>query len=152
MIKKYTGYVDFGRWQRRLNQLLDEMSRLGPDLTLWPEGTWHPPVDIFENRNEVVVVVEVPGVKRSDISLSLSHNALVIAGRKEEERPAESQARFLCLERSYGEFRRVVTLATAVDPAHGEARLENGILTVHLKKISDARKAEHPIQIHDPSQ
>ena len=147
MIKRYSGYLDFDRWQRRVSQLLDDLSRVAPELSLSTAGAWHPPVDIFENRDEVIVVVEVPGVKGPGISVTLQHNTLLISGKKEEEHPAEQEARFLCLERNYGEFRRVVPLAAVVDPKRGAADLRDGVLTIRLKKIIDSRRTEHRIAV-----
>lgn len=147
MIKRYTAYVDFDRLQRELNQLLEELSRLGPDIATWSSGKWHPTVDVFETKDEVVVMVELPGVRQEDVSVILKHNVLVISGRKCEDSSPENNARFLCLERNYGEFRRVVSLASVVDPQNGKALLKSGILTIRLAKIVDSRKSEYHIKV-----
>jgi HSP20 family protein len=152
MIKKYITYLDFHRLQEEVNQLLEELTRLGPDIATWTSGSWHPSVDIFETKDEVVITVEVPGVRGSDIGVTLKHNVLMISGRKFEESPAESNIRFLCLERSYGEFRRAVPLTTIVDPQNGSAALRDGILTLRLKKIADTRKSEYHIKIKDETE
>jgi HSP20 family protein len=149
MIKKYAAYVDFERLQEELNQLLEELSRLGPDIATWSSGTWHPPVDIFETKEEVVVLIELPGVRRADTSVALKHNTLVISGKKYEDNSTENNACFLCLERSYGEFRRVVPLTRIVDPNNGRATLKDGILTIRLGKIVDSRKSEYHIRIKE---
>lgn len=149
MIKKYTAYVDFERLQRDLNQLLDELSRMGPDIATWSAGAWHPAVDIFETKDAVMVHVELPGVSRSEVAVTLKHNVLIISGKKFEDPPTENNARFLCLERSYGDFRRVVPLSPIVDPQSGSAALLDGILTVRLNKIVDSRKSEYHITIKD---
>jgi HSP20 family protein len=152
MIKKYITYLDFHRLQEEVNQLLEELTRLGPDIATWTSGAWHPCVDIFETKDEVVITVEVPGVRGSDIGVTLKHNVLMIAGRKFEEGPAEHNIQFLCLERSYGEFRRAVPLTAIVDPQNGSAILRDGILTLRLKKIADTRKSEYRIKINDETE
>jgi HSP20 family protein len=149
MIRKYAAYVDFERLQGELNQLLEELSRLGPDIATWSSGAWHPAVDIFETKEEVVVLVELPGVQRADMTVSLKHNTLIVSGRKYEEKTSESTACFLCLERNHGEFRRVVPLTTLVDPHNGGATLSHGILTIRLAKIVDSRKSEYHIRIKE---
>lgn len=147
MIKKYAAYVDFERLQKELNQLLEELSRLGPDIATWSSGAWHPPVDIFETKGEVVILVELPGVEKGDTSITLKHNTLIVSGKKREENPSENSARFLCLERNYGEFRRVVPLTALVDPQNGTATLNGGVLTIRLARIVDSRKSEYHIKI-----
>jgi HSP20 family protein len=149
MIKKYAAYVDFERLQGELNQLLDELSRLGPDIATWSSGAWHPPVDTFETKEEVVVLIELPGVRRSDVTVSLKHNTLLVSGRKFEEKTSDDNACYLCLERNHGEFRRIVPLTTLVDPHSSRATLSNGILTLRLSKIADSRKSEYPIRIKE---
>jgi HSP20 family protein len=152
MIKRYTAYVDFERLQRELNQLVEELSRLGPDIATWSSGAWHPSVDIFETKGEVIVNVELPGVRASDVAVTLKHNVLVISGRKFEETPPAPCARFLVLERSYGGFRRVVPLLAIVDPQQGTASLKNGNLTIRLAKIVESRKTEYRIKIKEDSE
>lgn len=152
MMKKFTAYVDFDRLQKEVDLLLEELARVGPDIATWSPGVWHPSVDIYETQHEVVVKVEVPGVRKSDLTVNLKHNILMITGRKLEEFPSENNACFLCLERHYGEFRRLVPLAVLVDPHSGQSSLKDGILTIRLKKIADSRKSEYHIPIaEEPS-
>ncbi len=149
MIKKYAAYVDFDRLQTDLNHLLDELSRLGPDLSTWSSGSWHPPVDIYETREEIIIHAELPGVDRNEVTVRLRQNALIITGKKSEGPPADNNAHYICLERSYGEFRRVVPLSAIVDPQTGTATLKDGMLTIRLNKMVDWRRSEYHIRIRE---
>lgn len=151
MLKKYAAYVDFERLQNDLNQLLEELARLGPDIATWTSGVWHPSVDIYETKDEVIILVELPGIRKSELSVTLKHNVLVISGKKRDESSAESNAQFLCLERSFGEFRRVLPLGGLVDPGTAKAGLKDGVLTICLAKMADSRKSEYHIHIHEES-
>lgn len=149
MMKKFTAYADFARLQKELDLLLEELAGVGPDVATWPSGVWHPAVDIYETGHEVVVKAELPGVRKSDLSLRLKRNVLIISGKKLEEAPSENNACFHCLERHYGEFRRWVPLAVWVDPRTAKSTLKNGMLTVRLKKILDSRKSEFHLPIDE---
>jgi len=99
---------------------------------------WIPSVDICEKGNEVVVEIEVPGVVRKDLKIWHYGNRIEVRGVKKETLREESK-RYLRLEREFGAFRRIIFLPTAVSSEKTAAYLENGILTVVLKK---KRRAE----------
>src|SRR5512134_2511640 len=92
---------------RRLNTLLDEA------FTGWPFGTenssvtaaWLPPVDVFENKDAVKIVAELPGVKPADVRISLENSTLSLKGEKQQV-AEESTDRVHRYERTYGQFER----------------------------------------------
>jgi len=98
------------------------------------DGVWYPPVDVYENEREVVVEVELPGIAKEDVAVVLRGGLLEIKGLKRDLPPAASTVRYHRLEREYGTFRRVVRMPAAVVPEKASATLENGILTVVLRK------------------
>jgi len=96
-----------------------------------------PSVDVYETDVEIVVQAEVPGVPRENLGVSLQRGVLTIRG-KEDRTPFED-ARAVCQERGPAEFCREVALPASLDEeAEPKAALDNGLLTIRLKKIPPA--------------
>ncbi len=104
------------------------------------------PVDVFETPEEIVIEVELPGLRREDLELSVLRDILIIEGRKPRPQPP-SDSRYLCMERSYGAFRRVVELPGAGDMQHLKARFQAGVLTVRLPRIRERRGQKRKVAI-----
>jgi HSP20 family protein len=92
-----------------------------------------PSVDIYETGEEIVVEMELPGVLEKDVKILLYPNRVEVRGFK-RELSGHQGARYLRLEREFGAFRRDVVVPGAIDPEKAYASLENGILTVVLRK------------------
>ena len=128
--------------QRMFNRLFDQSFNgwpFGEDATL--NSSWAPACDIFEDKEGIRIVAEVPGVKPEDVRLSLENNTLTIRGEKKQvsEDKTEQVHRF---ERTYGVFERSFGLPTTVDPDKVEAEYNNGLLTVSLPKVERAKPRE----------
>jgi len=113
------------------------------------DESWVPCVDISEKGNEVIVAVEIPGVAQKDITILLHSNRLEIKGVKREKR-SQSNIKYHRLEREYGTFRRFVFLPSAVVPERSRALLENGILTIILKKFRRKKEKEVVLKVQKP--
>jgi HSP20 family molecular chaperone IbpA len=103
------------------------------------------PADVSETGSEVVIEVEVPGVERRDLKVWLYSNRVEVTGFKPREQPT-ARTRFHRLEREYGAIRRVLFVPSAVRSEEAFATLENGILTITLKKLA-ARRREVQLKI-----
>ncbi len=117
-----------------MNRLFDDFFRgsaLAPFGERW--AAFSPRIDITENEQAFKVSAELPGVDQEDIDLTLSHNVLTIRGEKREETERQDESCY-CTERSYGSFRRSISLPTEVDADQIEATYQNGVLTVTLPK------------------
>jgi HSP20 family protein len=110
-------------------------------------GSWIPPVDKCQTESHVVIRVELPGVKSSDISISFKGENLRIQGVKREPVSSRKFICFFCLERSYGKFDRTLHISWVVNPRRAHARLEKGILTIELPKLKERRGAMVQIKI-----
>lgn len=113
------------------------------------DESWVPCVDIFERKGEVIVEAELPGVGEHDISILLHCNRLEIKGRKKQNQP-QDDVKYHRLEREYGRFHRYVFLPRAVVPERSRALLENGVLTVHLKKLSQRDERQVVVKVRRP--
>jgi HSP20 family protein len=119
---------------RRLLMHFEELRAFAP-----APGVWLPPVDLCELEDALLVKVELPGVRREDVRLTILDSVLKIEGRKEQ--PAASSGasgerpiRFLCLERVYGAFTRSISLKWLIDAQQVSAQLTNGVLHIRLPK------------------
>jgi HSP20 family protein len=134
---------------RRLSNVLDEAFAAWPRLD---EGNgaitsaWLPPCDVFEDKETVKIVAEVPGVRPEDVKLSLENNLLTIRGEKRQQ-AEERNERVHRYERSYGTFERSFALPSTVDPDKITATYENGVLTVIIPKVERARPREIPVRV-----
>jgi len=106
----------------------------------WPvlAHTHWPALDVAENENSYVVKAEVPGCKADDIDISVHGNMLTISGEKKQEEEKKEKG-YYHMERSYGSFRRDLTLASEVDPANIEAICKDGVLTITVPKSEKAK-------------
>jgi len=98
-----------------------------------------PTVDISEDKNEVTVNAEVPGMSEKDIELTWHNGVLRIRGEKRNEREEKKKEHYY-RECSYGSFSRDIPLGDGVDGNGAKAKYRNGVLTVKLPKTASARK------------
>ena len=89
-------------------------------------ATWLPNVDVCERPGEFIVFVEMPGVDRTDVQLSWTDGVLIISGLKRQQ-PNRGVARYFCVERSYGHFRREIAINVPVDHKKAKAALRDGL-------------------------
>ena len=98
---------------------------------------WSPALDLYESGNHLVAVVELPGMRKEDIDISLHDGTLTISGEhKRESTKGETAQR---TERYVGTFRRSITLPTRVDSSTVSATYQDGILKVTLPKAEEAK-------------
>ena len=94
---------------------------------------WNPPVDVFENGNEVVFKAELPGMNAKDIEVSFENNVLTIKGERRFEKDTKEE-NYHRVEREYGTFSRSFTVPAAVNGDKVVAEYKDGVLKVVLPK------------------
>lgn len=107
---------------------------------------WTPALDLYQNSENIVAVVELPGMRKEDIEISLQDGTLSISGERKDERSQENGA--TRTERSAGKFRRTITLPTRVDANKVSASYKDGILTVTLPKAEEAKPKQIQINLN----
>jgi len=110
------------------------------------DESWIPYVDISERENNLTVKVELPGVEQRDIAILLHNSRIEIKGIKKENL-LRGKIKYHQLEREYGSFRRFIFLPSAVVPEKAHATLENGVLTIVLKKYKRKKEKEVILKI-----
>ncbi len=128
----------------RWSNLRDELHSLleSPFLSGFGRGGqlftgWSPALDVYQSNDNIVAVVELAGMRKEDIEISLHDGTLTIGGeRKRESANGEKAERS---ERYIGTFRRSITLPTRVDANKVNASYRDGILTVTLPKAEEVK-------------
>jgi len=128
------------RWSTLRNEL-DSFFEL-PSWSSFPRAGqlftgWSPAVDLYQNTDNIVAVVELPGMRKEDIEISLHDGTLTIGGEQKREGSGNDKAERT--ERYVGTFRRSITLPTRVDASKVNATYRDGILTVTLPKAEEVR-------------
>lgn len=143
---------------RELRSLQDEMNRLfmsnysrGSEQEGFTSGAWNPHVDIFENKDQIVLEAELPGLKPEDVNISIENNVLTLHGERKFEKKDEND-NFHRVERSYGSFTRSFTLPPTVSSENANAEFENGILRLTLAKREEAKPRRIEIKAGGQSQ
>jgi HSP20 family protein len=108
-------------------------------MALWM-GTerFAPAVNVSENDEAYKVSVELAGLSKDDVDVSVQEGRLTITGEKKEETKDEDE-NYIRTERSYGSFSRSIPLPSHVDEDAVSAKFKDGVLTVELPKTGEAR-------------
>ena len=97
----------------------------------------HGSADIFETDNELTLVLEMPGVRKSDVSVDLAENRLNIEGKIDFSKYAELDP--IYTEYNIGHYKRSFELSNRVDQTGISAEMEEGVLTILLPKAEEAQ-------------
>jgi len=123
----------FGRlWDNPMNDF----------FSLTKEGSFSgiPSIDVSENKKEVTVKAEIPGMSEKDIDLTWQNGVLTIRGEKKDEKEDTGKNRYF-RECHYGSFCRSVSLGKNMEWEKAKAKYKNGILTVSVPKNQEAQKS-----------
>jgi HSP20 family molecular chaperone IbpA len=101
-----------------------------------PARYFVPNTDIFETDDALVVVMEIPGVEKKDVEVSVENDTLRVEGRIDFRKYEGLEP--LYAEYNVGHFARAFSLSNKLDQAQISAELDNGVLTLTLKKAKEA--------------
>ncbi|MGH7889811.1 MAG: Hsp20/alpha crystallin family protein [Thermodesulfobacteriota bacterium] len=136
----FHGIIDM----RRLDSLVDEF--LGQPLAEINGGFWYPAIDISEDENNIFVTAEIPGMDKENVTIRLLENVLTIGGEKKKETEHKG-INLHRVERSYGAFRRSVTLPFSAQSDKVKAVYKDGLLKITLPKTEKAKAKEISIAL-----
>ncbi len=108
---------------------------------------WMPAVDVEERENEYAVSVDIPGVDKKDVKVSVESNVLTIKGERKDVRSEDEDGTCYCSERRFGTFSRSFSLSKKIDTEKITAKHTNGVLTITLPMAEEAREREIEIQV-----
>src|SRR5215218_8320501 len=137
-ITRYDPFRDLKTLQDEVNRLFSTNFSRGFGDEGIARGAWTPNVDIFENKDEIVLEAELPGMNREDFELSVENNVLTLRGERRFEKKDEAD-NYHRVERAYGAFSRSFTLPQTVSPEGATAEYKNGVLRVVLRKREEVK-------------
>ena len=145
-IVRYDPFRDLRTLQEEVNRLFStNLTRAFDDEGIG-RGAWAPSVDIFENKDQIVLEAELPGMKQEDFDLTIENNVITLRGERKFEKTEETD-NYHRVERSYGSFTRSFTLPQTVSAEEAKAEYSNGVLRVTLPKREEAKSRR--IEISD---
>jgi HSP20 family protein len=113
---------------------------------------WSPALDLYQDKDTITAVVELPGMNKDEIEISLHDGTLTIAGERKAQASngngnGNGQSSAHRSERYVGKFRRTISLPAAVDANKVTASYRDGILTVSLPKAEEAKPKQIPVNV-----
>jgi HSP20 family protein len=120
--------------------------------TMWPSLGFEefeagmPGVDIFEDKGDLVMKADMPGLKKEDVEIKLTDHVLTVSGERKKEEKVE-KGKYFRHERLYGSFLRRFELPYDIDTSRVSAHMEHGVLEIRLPKTKEAEAKSRSIPI-----
>ena len=149
-----------------MDRMSDEMDRVfnrmfrefGMPRTSWPttslsrssggQQLWSPRIEAFQKGDQFCVRAELPGLKKDDVQVELSDDALTIQGERRQEHEEEREGIYHS-ERDYGQFYRVVPLPEGVIGESAQANFHDGVLEVTMKAAPEEANRGRRLEIKE---
>ncbi len=146
-------FMDLTRWERDMDRMMEDFfgRRVRP---WWPERLFRtdeldvraPAVDVFEEKDDIVVKAEIPGMDKDNIEVKLTDHTLTIKGEKKKAEETKEE-NYYRSERSYGSFFRTLELPKDVHADKVKATFKNGVLEVRMPKTEEAKAKEVKVKV-----
>jgi HSP20 family protein len=143
-ITRWDPFREVAALQNRVNSLFRDFNDGESSLTT---TNFIPAVDIYEDEKRIVLKLEVPGIPEKDLDVTVENNTLVVKGERKFEKE-EKEENFHRIERRYGSFSRAFTLPTTVETENIDAKYENGVLKLELKKKPEAQAKQIKVKVN----
>jgi len=131
--------------EREMNRLFTALSRRPDRMPSLPGIGWTPSTDVYETTEEIVAVVELPGVDQKEIDISLVGDTLTVRGNRPRKDESEGE-NYLRGERYFGPFVRSLVVPSVVDADRITATFKDGLLEVRLPKREEAKPRPIPVE------
>ncbi|MCF8260626.1 MAG: Hsp20/alpha crystallin family protein [Melioribacteraceae bacterium] len=135
-------FEPFNEMERFANRFFNDLPLAGLNFN----DSFRPTIDISEDKKNIIVEVEAPGLTKKDLKITLKDNILTIEGEKKREEEKKDQ-NFYRSERVYGSFKRSFTLPVEVNSDKVDAKFEDGILNIRIAKLEEKPKNEKVIEL-----
>ena len=143
-----TTFPLFHRLSRELDAMFD---RFGIEHPVFEStgSDWNPAMEVTTKNNEFCVKVDVPGMKREDISVEVDNNRVVLRGERKQEKEEKKEGYFKS-ERTYGSFYRALPLPEGVKPELAKAAMHDGVLTITMP-MTKVEQTMRKLEIGEPA-
>lgn len=142
-------YEEMAAMRERMKKFFEEAvpqaMKRSPQDYLFPDRPFQPAANVEDQTDKLVVTLDLPGMSKEDIKVTLKGNLLTVSGERKsqsEERKDEKGRKVYSQERFTGSFQRTFRLPASVKEDTMEAKYENGVLTVEAMKEAPAPPAE----------
>jgi HSP20 family protein len=132
--------------QREMEQLMDDFATRKPPVVRFSPRTWEPSVDVYETENEVVILIELAGVKEDEIEVAVDNKIVTIRGDRKDIKRGIRRT-YSQMEILWGPFERNIPLTTNVDVSQVKAYYESGFLEIVLPKLNDDKYRQVNIKV-----
>jgi len=138
---------------RDVSTMREDMERLFDSmLSRYPrervQAVWAPSIDVEETNDAMIIRVELPGMKREDIKVTVAEDTVTISGERKYENDRKDRT-FHRVERAYGSFQRAIALPVSVQGDKAEANYRAGVLELALPKAERVKAREITIESKD---
>ena len=138
-------YPSFWNVQRDMDRIMN--NTLSRRWTSSSDRDWMSDVDVEERENDYIVSVDITGVDKKDVKVTVEGSLLTIKGERKYERTESEDGTCHCSERMFGTFSRSFSLSKKIDSEKITAKHKDGVLTVSLPKASEAIEREIEVQV-----
>ena len=146
-IVRWEPFRDLMTAQRDFDRLFQEA--FSPAMGAGEVSTriWAPPVDIYENGDNLVLKAELPGINPDDVEVHVEDNTLYLKGERKFEKEVKEE-NYHRVERTYGTFARTFSLPNTIDSNKVAANYKDGVLTLTLPKREEAKPKSIKINVN----
>lgn len=130
-------------WQEQVNEFLEQAF---PALSDGVQADWAPRAAIHEDDQQLVLELDVPGIKQEDLEIRVEKGQLLVRG---ERKPAAAMENYRRVEHRYGTFTRAFSLPEFVNPEGVTAELKNGVLAIALPKRDETKPRTVTVRVNE---
>lgn len=146
-IVRFDPFRELTTMQDRINRIFGDIYYRSFDDDVMSRGDWMPPVDIYQNGNqELVIKAELPGLKKEDLDVRVENNTLTLRGERKREETVKNE-QFHRVERSYGAFSRSFSLPSTIDTEKVNADFTDGVLSITLPLKEEAKPRQIEVKV-----
>jgi HSP20 family protein len=143
------------RWERDAERMMNQFFGR-PFMPWWPERWLRtepmeanaPSVDVYVEKDDIVIKAELPGMDKDDIEVNLSDHSLTLKGEKKRKEKIKEE-NYYCAECTYGSFSRTVELPGDVQGEKVKASFKNGVLEIRLPVAGTAKAKSIKVKVED---
>jgi len=130
------------------HQFLDDFHALRRSIRSRRRDVWHPPTDVYETDDEIIIKMSIPGVKQPNVAVEVNGEQITIYGMRRA--PDHSRVRtYHQMEIRNGYFERAIALRKPFDPSRAKAKLQDGFLYVCIPKATEMVRHTLRIRLND---
>jgi HSP20 family protein len=115
------------------------------------QGLWSPRIEAFQKADRFMIRAELPGLKKDDVQVELTDDAVTIRGERREEHQEEREG-YYHSEREYGEFHRTIPLPEGVIAESAQANFRNGVLEITMQAVPAEASRGRKLEIQETSE